>query len=402
MAVNMLLISGAVRAGTSKTGKKIITAIVSFFVVIVFLLIALTTNILSIFLNIGHVDLNDFDAKETKIYQSIRIIYDDFVDDQKEKIKELEQQYHDDNMVYTTELIYNPATKKYEEKKSEYCKAEITTDYNYLQTSYVMAYLSIKNGTEYINDKSKIYADSKELIDFWNQISEIVVDEDEDADPPKYHIYNKLLSVDEIAETLFTWEKDRENYKQSVYLISQYIGNEDFENSGFIGTDGNRMSIPLYYQYASPWGNKKYGSGNIAKNGCGPTCIAMVFSYLRNENIYPNDIVDFTKDKYYIAGSGSSWSIFAACASNWDIGCKYIGINAGNIANELSAGHPVILSMGPGTFTKSGHFIVLTGINEDGTVTVNDPNDNSKKNHINKYFDLLQILKEAKGGWSFG
>ena len=335
MAVNMLLISGAVRAGTSKTGKKIITAIVSFFVVIVFLLIALTTNILSIFLNIGHVDLNDFDAKETKIYQSIRIIYDDFVDDQKEKIKELEQQYHDDNMVYTTELIYNPATKKYEEKKSEYCKAEITTDYNYLQTSYVMAYLSIKNGTEYINDKSKIYADSKELIDFWNQISEIVVDEDEDADPPKYHIYNKLLSVDEIAETLFTWEKDRENYKQSVYLISQYIGNEDFENSGFIGTDGNRMSIPLYYQYASPWGNKKYGSGNIAKNGCGPTCIAMVFSYLRNENIYPNDIVDFTKDKYYIAGSGSSWSIFAACASNWDIGCKYIGINAGNIANEL-------------------------------------------------------------------
>ena len=82
--------------------------------------------------------------------------------------------------------------------------------------------------------------------------------------------------------------------------------------------------------------------------------------------------------------------------------CRYIGLSAGNIANELSAGHPVILSMGPGTFTKSGHFIVLTGINEDGTVTVNDPNDNSKKNHVNKQFDLQQILKESKGGWSFG
>lgn len=36
MSVNMLLISGAVKAGTSKTGKKIITAIASCLVIIVF------------------------------------------------------------------------------------------------------------------------------------------------------------------------------------------------------------------------------------------------------------------------------------------------------------------------------------------------------------------------------
>ena len=72
MSVNMLLISGAVKAGTSKTGKKIITAIASCLVIIVFLLIAFTTNVLSIFLNVGHVDLNNFDAKGTPIYQEIR------------------------------------------------------------------------------------------------------------------------------------------------------------------------------------------------------------------------------------------------------------------------------------------------------------------------------------------
>lgn len=85
MSVNMLLISGAVKAGTSKTGKKIITAIASCLVIIVFLLIAFTTNVLSIFLNVGHVDLNNFDAKGTPIYQEIRSMYDDFVDDQKKK-----------------------------------------------------------------------------------------------------------------------------------------------------------------------------------------------------------------------------------------------------------------------------------------------------------------------------
>lgn len=68
MSVNMLLISGAVKAGTSKTGKKIITAIASSFAIIVFLLIAFTTNVLSIFLNVGHVNLNNFDAKGTPIY----------------------------------------------------------------------------------------------------------------------------------------------------------------------------------------------------------------------------------------------------------------------------------------------------------------------------------------------
>lgn len=202
MSVNMLLISGAVKAGTSKTGKKIITAIASCLVIIVFLLIAFTTNVLSIFLNVGHVDLNNFDAKGTPIYQEIRSMYDDFVDDQKEKIKDLKQQIHDDNMVYTTELVYNPVTKKYEEKEREYCRAEITTDYRYLQTAYVMAYLSIKNSKDYINNKTKIAVDEDELFDFWNQVSTIVVDaNEEDENAPTYHIYNKLLSFDEIVTT---------------------------------------------------------------------------------------------------------------------------------------------------------------------------------------------------------
>ena len=92
---------------------KIITAIASSFAIIAFLLIAFTTNVLSIFLNVGHVNLNNFDAKGTPIYQEIRSMYDDFVDDQKrKKSRTSSSKIHDDNMVYTTELVYNPVTKK--------------------------------------------------------------------------------------------------------------------------------------------------------------------------------------------------------------------------------------------------------------------------------------------------
>ncbi|HYD90130.1 MAG TPA: C39 family peptidase, partial [Flavobacterium sp.] len=41
----------------------------------------------------------------------------------------------------------------------------------------------------------------------------------------------------------------------------------------------------------------------------------------------------------------------------------------------LRQGRPVIVSgAGPQPFTRNGHFIVLVEYNDDGTITVNDPN----------------------------
>ena len=67
----------------------------------------------------------------------------------------------------------------------------------------------------------------------------------------------------------------------------------------------------------------------------------------------------------------------------------------------LSTGKPVIASMKKGTFTRGGHFIVLRGITEDGKILVNDPNDNAKKQHFNRSFDLSLIKREAKAFWCF-
>ena len=50
------------------------------------------------------------------------------------------------------------------------------------------------------------------------------------------------------------------------------------------------------------------------------------------------------------------------------------------MTDALEAGHPVILALGEGDFTTTGHYIVLTGL-KDGQFTVNDPNSilNSQK-----------------------
>lgn len=65
----------------------------------------------------------------------------------------------------------------------------------------------------------------------------------------------------------------------------------------------------------------------------------------------------------------------------------------------LSQGKLVVASMGPGTFTRGGHFIVLTGITDDGKIKVNDPNDNSSKQHINQAVCGQPHFERIKSKW---
>ena len=56
------------------------------------------------------------------------------------------------------------------------------------------------------------------------------------------------------------------------------------------------------------------------------------------------------------------------------------------------------MSMGPGTFTRNGHFIVLAGLNDDGTISVADPNSEVRSQ---TNYDIDVFLNEGKGMWSF-
>ena len=69
----------------------------------------------------------------------------------------------------------------------------------------------------------------------------------------------------------------------------------------------------------------------------------------------------------------TSWDLMTYGAEAFGISGTELGLDEAAMANQLAAGHPIIASVGPGDFTSSGHFIVLTGY-EGGFFTVNDPN----------------------------
>ena len=47
--------------------------------------------------------------------------------------------------------------------------------------------------------------------------------------------------------------------------------------------------------------------------------------------------------------------------------------SAASLVRYLKNGFVVIVNVGPGDFTDSGHFFVARGISSDGTIQINDP-----------------------------
>ena len=77
---------------------------------------------------------------------------------------------------------------------------------------------------------------------------------------------------------------------------------------------------------------------------------------------------------------------------------SWVGNDGEKIVNALNSGHPVIAHMGPGIFTKAGHYIVLRGVTKDGKILVNDPASSSR---TGKAYPLSTILKPGKNSKPF-
>ena len=151
----------------------------------------------------------------------------------------------------------------------------------------------------------------------------------------------------------------------------------------------SRDTVPLFLQWDPMWGYEKYGSGCIAQTGCGPTCLAMAGYYLTGDDTFnPRNVAEFSEENgYYAAGYGSSWTLISEGAGQLGLNAAELPLVKGKMVDAVENGHPVILALGKGDFTTSGHYIVLTGW-EDGAFRVNDPNSRIRSEKMWTYEEL--------------
>lgn len=154
-------------------------------------------------------------------------------------------------------------------------------------------------------------------------------------------------------------------------------------------TGFGRDTVPLFLQWDPMWGYETYGSSYLAVTGCGPTALAMAGYYLTGEaSMNPLDVARFAQQGgYYESGYGSSWTLISQGAVELGLNVRELPLVKQKMVSALDAGHPVILALGPGDFTTTGHYIVLTQATEAG-FRVNDPNSPARSAQLWTYQQL--------------
>lgn len=217
---------------------------------------------------------------------------------------------------------------------------------------------------------------------------------------------NKLKEQDSRINTIISNYNDYP--EELIDMLSRNIDMLDFvlkypEKNGKVYSDNigkvNKGTIPLLLQWDERWGYANYGDNIIAVNGCGPTALSMVITGLTGDNtITPYTISKFSIEHgFYIDGTGTSWNLMTGINGYFGIRSKELSLDKNIIFNNLRNGNPIICSMRSGDFTTTGHFIVLTGI-EDGKIKVNDPNSMVRSSLL---WDYDRIAPQIKNLWVF-
>ena len=216
------------------------------------------------------------------------------------------------------------------------------------------------------------------------------------GDSVKDYIEDKGVSLSQLPPELV--EMLRKNPETEDFVLS-YPEERDAVHEIDLSEYENTETVPLLLQWDKRWGYEEYGDGMIAFTGCAPTCLSMAAIYLTGDTaLDPLFIASKAQTEgYYVEGVGSDWSIMTAFAAELGLDAKELPLDKNTVIRCLENGEPVICAMGPGDFTETGHFILLSAVSE-GKIKINDPNSisNSKK-----LWDFEDISGQIKNLWRY-
>ena len=224
-------------------------------------------------------------------------------------------------------------------------------------------------------------------------------------------------NTDNIAQNnkISTREEEEIKIKSTVKNIKEEIAEEDApDGSDTVNTfipkvyNDTRLSMKNHKEYIagyiyfnqgdSAWNQNGYC---IAKAGCGPTSMAVVITSLTGKWVTPLDTAIWGYQHGFYSREGSAHEMIPAMAAAYGLRCQGVGTDYQAIKKALKAGKPVVCLMGPGYFTRGGHFMVLVAIDNNDCVTVADVGSRTRSAYKYRLADVIAQSKGASAGGPF-
>lgn len=186
--------------------------------------------------------------------------------------------------------------------------------------------------------------------------------------------------------------------EEALEFVYDYPAEHVKEHTIDLTKEASMDSVPLFVQWDKRWGYEKYSGNFFAASGCGPTTLSMVVVYLtHNREASPIAVAKYSKEAgYSVDGSGSSWTLISEGCRHYGVKAKAVALDESRMKAELDEGHPIVVNVGPGDFTDTGHFMVITGYDDEG-FSINDPNSIEKSG---KRWLFKNISSQIRAVWS--
>ena len=188
-------------------------------------------------------------------------------------------------------------------------------------------------------------------------------------------------------------KKDKKNKKKDKKSIIPKVYND---HSLEMKDKKETIQGFIYFNQAdAAWNDNGY---QIKSSGCGLSAMAVCISSLTNKWVTPVDTTVWAYKNGYYSSAGASHEMVPALAQQYKLECHGLGSDVSKVRDALKKKHPVVALMGPGYFTKKGHFIVLVAIDDNDQVTVADVGSRQRTQYKYPLKEVIAQTKSASAG----
>ena len=158
--------------------------------------------------------------------------------------------------------------------------------------------------------------------------------------------------------------------------------------------------VPVYIQ--QDYLSAPYGGYNVSSHGCGITSLAMLSTYMGDDYLTPGKLA--ARYGRYNSEHGTDAGILYETPPDMGYYLRERSYNWEDAKAALEEGRIVINLQHKGYFTGGGHYLVLTGLTEEGDVIIRDSNVynyGKLPEHKQDHFPPERLLGAAQGFWIY-